>query len=296
MGNTESVLCFAAKQGLQFAKNYGILLKSRKMQCNKNQKRGMNVKKVGLCLLCLVLLCGFAACNTATGNEDNAPSSPPDADYVYDMTTYDYFAQIFHKDHEKPWQTMGRYTLGLTGLGTDVVVAMDNLTVVSVTAFGRTQEVNLSPFQEDVNADIDACDGAVVVRDTEDYCCTSWIITKDAVFNYTPNGDISTAVYVDDKGVLRYRTFWGEYDTSFNHWDTAPLDLCTSRTHFLEERGTVTLTPETAILHKEKTLVLSDVYDVDAMFAEAKRNGMYEAYDTVDALFAANMKRAEESQ
>ena len=170
---------------------------------------------------------------------------------------------------------------------------MDGLTTVAITAFGRTQEVNLSPFQGEVNAAIEACNGAVVIRDCEDYSCSSWILTKDAVFAYAPKGDISTSVRVDDNGVLCYRTFWGEYDTSFNQWDTAPLDLCTDRAHFLEERGTITLANGQAIFTKQSTKVLSDEYDVDALFAAAKRDGMYEAYNTVDELFAANKNKAE---
>ncbi len=249
------------------------------------------MKKVGLWLLCLVLLFGLAACDTTQGQDNNPPNPPLDVDYVYDMTTYEYFAWIFDENPDIPWEDNGTYTIGLKGLGTDVVVSMDNLTVVSITAFGRTQVVNLSPFQDEVNADIDACNGAVVIRDSEDYSCTSWILTPNAVFTYAPVGDISTTIYVDDNGVLRYRKFWGEYDTSFNQWDLAPLDLCTSRTHFLEERGTVTLTSEQATFNKEKTLVLSDLYDVDTLFNDAKRDGWYKEYDTVDALFAANKEK-----
>lgn len=251
------------------------------------------MKKVGLWLLCLVLLLGLTACDTAQSPEDNTTNPPINVDYVYDMTTYEHFAWIFDENPDIPWEDNGTYTIGLKGLGTDVVVKMDGLTVAAVTAFGRTQEVNLSPFQGEVNAAIEACDGAVVIRDCEDYSCTSWILTKDTVFTYRPNGDVSTSVHVDDNGVLCYRTFWGEYDTSFNQWDTAPLDLCTDRAHFLEERGTITLANGQASLIKKSTKVLSDEYDVDALFAEAKQGGMYEAYDTVDELFAANKNKAE---
>ena len=49
-----------------------------------------------------------------------------------------------------------------------------------------------------------------------------------------------------------------------------------------------------AILTPEITFTLSDEYDLDAMFAEAKANGAFEEYETVDALLAANQARANE--
>ena len=45
--------------------------------------------------------------------------------------------------------------------------------------------------------------------------------------------------------------------------------------------GEVVLTPE-------KTVTLADAHDLDALFAEAKANGVFAEYETVDALLAAN--------
>ena len=44
----------------------------------------------------------------------------------------------------------------------------------------------------------------------------------------------------------------------------------------------------------ENTVTVSDEYDLDAMFAEAKASGMFEGYETVDALLAANLSGANE--
>ena len=48
------------------------------------------------------------------------------------------------------------------------------------------------------------------------------------------------------------------------------------------------------ILTVEKTVVVSDEYDLDALFAQAQADGYYEDYETADEVLAAN--RAESSE
>ena len=150
------------------------------------------MKKVVLLFLCLVLLCGLFACDRSKGSDVTFPNT----DYVYDMTVYEHFSSVFDENSEIYQGNKGAYTIGLTGLGTDVTVAMDGKTVVSISAYGHTQELNLLPFQDQVNAAIEASDGAVVIHDMGDYSCTSWILTEYDVFIYEPIGDISTEICV----------------------------------------------------------------------------------------------------
>ena len=41
----------------------------------------------------------------------------------------------------------------------------------------------------------------------------------------------------------------------------------------------------------EETVLLSDHFDLDAVFAEAKAEGWFEEYETMDELFEANMQQ-----
>ena len=213
-------------------------------------------------------------------------------DLSYDMNDYSRFSLIFAEKSPQWWEEMGSYTLLLNGFKTPVIVEMDGMTVVSVSAYGQTKNVNLSPYRGDINAEIQESGQAILINDCEDYSGNTWIITPDQCFEFHPQGDISTQVYISDDGRLRYRRYWGEYDTSFAQWDTAPLDLCTSRDQFLYEIGTARITQSEVALTADVTVTVSDLYDLDAMFAIAKAEGMYPEYNFVDELLAANKQAA----
>lgn len=261
------------------------------------------MKQLGLifCVMGMLLLCacGDHAPEKTTGTTTRPTSAPtqptstpaqPDAAYdlAYDMAKYDHFADIFCEKTPQEWEEMGSYTILLNGFETPVTVQMEGMKVVSVSAYGQTKNVNLSPYQGDINAEIQESGQAILINDCEDYSGNTWIITPDQCFEFHPQGDISTQVYISDDGRLRYRRYWGEYDTSFEQWDTAPLDLCTSRNQFLYEIGTARITQSEVALTADVTVTVSDLYDLDAMFAIAKAEGMYKEFDSVDALFAAN--------
>ena len=116
-------------------------------------------------------------------------------------------------------------------------------------------------------------------------------MTKDKVYAVLPEGDISTRVFAKEDGSLGYRRYWGEYVTTFDQTDTAPLDLCKGRDHFLYEVGSAQILDGRLILAPEKTVTVWDEYDVDALFEQAKENGMYAEYDNVDELFRANANK-----
>lgn len=120
---------------------------------------------------------------------------------------------------------------------TPVTVDMDGLRVASVSAYGFIKTLDLYEFQGEVNAEIDSYGNAVLVNDCEDYAGNTWIFTPTRCFEFHPVGEISTQIYVDENGMFCYRRYLGHYYTSFNQWDTAPLDICTSREDFVFETG-----------------------------------------------------------
>lgn len=244
------------------------------------------MKRWLLLLAAIGVFLGLTAC--AVTPED--PSSEPNYDLAYDMGQYSFFSEIFDEKAAEEWDAMGNYSILLNGLSTPVLVDMNGKDVQSVRAYGQTADLGADGglFQDGCPVEIRSVQGAVVVNISWDYSGKTFILTEDRCYLFEPEGDISTQIFVQTDGTLSYRRYWGEYVTSFEQWDTAPLDLCTGRDHFLYETGCAEIVNGDVILTPERTVTLSDEYDIDALFAEAKASGQYEAYETADDLFAAS--------
>ena len=240
------------------------------------------MKRYLFALLCVLVLLTSAAC---------APKSEGDSyDLSYDMAHYDFFAEIFEEKSPEDWAAKGQYTILLNGLHTPVFVDMDGMDVLSVRAYGQTVSLGTDGclFQDVTPVNIASTADAVVVNISWDYDGKTIILTKNQCHTFQPQGSISTQIFVEADGSLRYYRYWGEYVTSFNQWEYAPLDLCTNRDQFLYEKGKAALVDGEFVLTPAQTVTVSDEYDLDALFAEAKAAGQYEEYETVEECLAAN--------
>ena len=232
------------------------------------------------------------ACGMFTGYETvdelfeaNRGEKEP-VELVFDMNDYKSFGYIFDEKTDEEWNSMGRYTIRLEGLSTPVTLEMDGQLVLSVSAYDQTKIVNIGPYQTYIPASFSCTDNAIIVNETLDYCGSTWILTAGGCYEFHPEGSFSTQVYVSKDGTMQYSRYWGEYVTTFNQ--TSPLMVCTSRDQFLYETGRAEIVDGEVVLTVEETVVLSDLYDPDAMFAEAKAYGMFTEYETLDELFEAN--------
>lgn len=241
-----------------------------------------------LALMIAMMLLGLMACGSAP--ESDIPEEA--YDLAYDMTDYDHFAEIFDAKPMDEWAALGEYTILLQGLHTPVLVDMNGMDVLAVSAYGYTEHVQIGLYQGETPMEIQSAGNAILVNETRDYDGSTWILTEAGCHEFHPEGDISTQIFADDDGAMQYHRYWGEYVTSFEQWDTAPLELCTSRDQFLYETGHAELRNGEVVLTSEKTVTVSDEYDLDAMFADAKASGMFEEYETADALLAANQAGA----
>lgn len=248
------------------------------------------MKRWILVLISVVMILGLTAC--ASAPEATVPGDA--GDLAFDMTKYDHFAEIFQEKSSDEWAALGEYTILLNGLHTPVLVDMKGMDVLSVRAFDQNAALGEAGavFQEDTPVDIRSAEHAVVVNISRDYDGETVILTEGQCYRFQREGAISTQVFVQEDGTLTYHRYWGEYVTSFEQWDTAPLELCTSRDQFLYETGRAEIRSGEVVLTPEKTVTVSDEYDLDALFADAKASGMFEDYETVDALLAANQANA----
>ena len=241
----------------------------------------------------VILLLQLSACGSAP--EVHAPDIA--YDLSCDMREVDHFADIFDEKSADEWDAMGMYTILLEGLHTSVLADMHGRDVLAVHAYGQTVELGTDGglFEDCSPVEIRSIEGAVLVNLTWNYDGKTLLLTKDNCYTFQPEGAISTQIFAQEDGTLTYRRYWGEYETSFAQWDTAPLELCTSRNQFLYETGSAEILNGEVVLTAEETITASDLYDLDAMFAEAKALGQYPEYETADDLFAANQARSNAS-
>ena len=244
-------------------------------------------------LLCVMLVPALAAC--ASAPEAAVPTSPAyDYDLAYDMADYDCFADIFQEKPVEEWDTMGAYTMLLNGLNTPVLVNMNGTDALSVSAHGQTVELGDAGLASDYHDGfspvwyIDSTEDAVVIRvsggeTSED----SIVITKDRCHTFQPENGYFTSIFVGDDGALAYRRTWNRL-SDFEQMGFEALATCAGRDEPLYETGRVEIAGDDLALTPEKTVVLSEMYDLDALFAEGKEAGAFAEYDSLDSLLAAN--------
>lgn len=249
------------------------------------------MKRWILALIAFALLLGLTAC--ASVPEDEVPAQT--CDLEYDMGEYSFFADIFDQKPMDEWEAMGQYTVLLKGLHTPVVLEMDGLIVKTLRAYGQTLRLDQDAYQGYVGVEIEAAEDVLVIYQIDDYERSCWLLTEEKCYELHPKDGYSTTVHVRDDGTLGYHKSWGEYDTTFNQEEYAPLYYCTSRDDVLYQNGSAEIANGQLVLTPEKTVTADDEYDLEALFAEAKADGYagehFSRFETVDQALAANVNR-----
>lgn len=247
-------------------------------------------------LMSIMIVLGSTACASP---KEPAVSTPEEIyDLVYDMQSYDFFSEIFDEKSLDEWNSMGRYTMLLQGLHTPVVVDMDGTDVLAISAYDQTVELGTEGLATDYDGGlspvyyIGSTQDAVVIRISGgEVLDSSILMTEERIFQQEYG--VNTNFYIRDDGTLEYHQTWND-PIVFEQMDYYALECYTSRDELLYETGHAEIVDGDLVLTAEKTVVLADEFDLDALFAEAKEAGKYEQYDSLDALFAANQARANE--
>ena len=249
------------------------------------------MKRWMIMLMCIMMLLGLTACASAP-DETRIPGET--CDLAYDMANYAFFSEIFEEKSMEEWTSMGRYTMLLNGLHTPVVVNMDGTDVLSIRAYGQTVELGEAGLADEYHEGfspvyyIGSTQDAVVIRvsggESSD---DSILITEDRYYDFLQETDCDTNFFVREDGTLEYSRTWNDPD-SYEQMGYQALESCTDRNEILYENGCAAITDGDLVLTAEETVVFSDVFDPEALFAEAKAAGAFEEYDSVDALLAAN--------
>ena len=244
------------------------------------------MKRRILALIGIVMMLALTAC--AAAPEADA------ADLVYDMNDYDFFWQVLEEKSPEEWESMGAYTVLLKGLDTPVTVHMDGTDVLSVDAFGQTAELGESGLANEYHDgyspvyDIRSTKDAVVIRVSGgEFSEDSILITRDGCHTFEPENGYYTSIFPGEDGTLDYSRTW-ERMNDFEQMGYEALATCTGRDEPIGETGSVEIVGGEVVLTPEVIVTVSDGYDLDALFAEGKEAGAFEAYETLDDLLAAN--------
>ena len=236
-------------------------------------------------LIGIVMMLALTACAAGPGDS---------YDVTCDMNDYDSFAQVFQQKSLEEWESMGRYTMLLKGMPTPVVVHMDGTDVLSVDVFGQSVELGESGLANEYNDGFSPVDNisstkdAVVIRVSGgEFSEDSILITKDGCHTFRPENGYYTSIFPGEDGTLDYSRTW-ERMNDFEQMGFEALAICTGRDEPIGETGSVEIVGGEVVLTPEVTVTVSDEYDLDALFAEGKEAGAFEAYETLDDLLAAN--------
>lgn len=242
----------------------------------------------------IALMAALMLLLTACGTEPEATVPENSYDLTYDMGSYGWFSEIFEEKSTEEWDSMGRYTMLLNGLHTPVVVHMDGTDVLSVGAYEKTVELGEAGLADEYHEGlspvyyIGSTQDAVVIRvsggESSD---DSILITKDRIYTFRQETDCDTNFFVREDGTLEYCRIWKD-PSDLEEMGYYALEHCTDRNEILSETGSAKFEDGNLVLTAEETVVFSDVFDLDALFAEAQTEGVFEAYGSVDALLAAN--------
>ena len=240
------------------------------------------MQKITLLFLSVVLILMLIC--SCKDKEDKQPS-----EFSYRMDDFNSFNELLNRKELSSLKD--NYKITITGLKTPVVFEMEGKKVLSVTAYDKTAEVNIGTYNDYCPASIEAARDAVIIREDLDYQTKSWIIAKDKIYTLLPAGEISTKVYAKEDGSLGYFRYWKEYETSLKESDTALLELLGSRQQLLYEEGYLEIIDGRLLMTSQQTVRAEDEYDLDSLFEEAKKNGKYTEYNTLDELFKTNSQK-----
>lgn len=173
----------------------------------------------------------------------------------------------------------GRYTVDVLGLGTQVMLHMYGVTVEGVTAFGRTLEVYFDNDEGSMDISLTPY-GEGFIMGSFNY--EDLVILPEGSYAITVEDDKRIDLTVDENGQLRY---YMAASYVYFYEQSCILDFISNRYDFYDQVGTVEINDGALTLNSEKTTLVSDHFDLDAVFEESQGLGLYEEFDSLDAYF-----------
>lgn len=181
----------------------------------------------------------------------------------------------------------------IEGLITPVTFYLDGNTLMGYGVYGYYFDVEQEalPYTNltgNVTTDLYQYDESLVLNIWYYDAGYTLIMSPDGGWIHYPFEGRSLMVYRNDNGDMVCSQVATKFNAAINQWDTAPLDLATSRDDFFYATGTVIIDGNHVNYYLGQEVTISDVYNLDAMFTDAKSRGYYPEFDTLDQLLEQN--------
>lgn len=183
--------------------------------------------------------------------------------------------------------------LQLDGLCTPVVLELEGTQLRSITAYGITAQVdpaaeefaaiygNLSPAIYDHN-------GLVFLNIWHGDIGYSCVMCPDGTYMETfPDEEYSVMIYVNSDDRMVQSQFARKF-AGIDQWETGPIEMATGRDDFYYSIDAATWTQGKYSVTAMESYTISDCFELDEIFYNAKADGLYPAFDTLDELLASN--------
>ncbi|MBQ3215438.1 MAG: RHS repeat protein [Oscillospiraceae bacterium] len=187
------------------------------------------------------------------------------------------------------------YVVNISGLCTPVTVQMENMDVVHIEVYGHTISQRMYQFHDTSSLSIIQWEDAIILQYMEDVCLGSWIATSDQLIEHQfpiwheQDAEIHMDLYVDEQNQLRFIRYIPEYMTTLNQDELSAITLFDNRVAFVYDEGFATIGENNLELDVENWHPLQELYDLEAIFASAKEQGMFAEFDTLDDYFESKV-------
>lgn len=235
---------------------------------------------------------------TDTAPSDPAPTDPTgsvdDKPLIYNGERYASLYEIMEKLDEDGFLDVSTYTVEIGGLCAPVALHMAYSRLVSISAFDHTVYVDTEAWDYsflygNTTAYLYDYQDAIILNLWTDSIGYSCVMTSQGSSVDYPSGGTSRMVYVSEDGQLQWSKTSCKFNRPMQQRDIAPIDLATSRDEFYYAIGNASFEGGSVQYGEAVHYTISDVFDLDTAFADAKAQGQYAEFDTVDELLAYNL-------
>lgn len=214
----------------------------------------------------------------------------------YDYQEYGSFSAILQELEAAGYEDWGQYSLTINGLASPVVFEMIGAKVERITAFGRTKEVTGMVLSGD-----DGIFYAQMGQDTEAIWLNvvsgtlsnsqTWVFSKKMNVQYAPEDSMGVILYPSANGGVFFRRYGTRYANAMGEEGFDPLKWAVSRDEVCYDQGRVDIRFGELNLITDAGVTVAEIYDVDALFAAAKKEGRFPEYSTPEELLESNVVR-----
>lgn len=236
---------------------------------------------------------------TTQPTEETARPAEPEAakvkrELICEGKTYADFYDLMEALWEEARFEQEEHSLTIEGLSTPVTLFLNYDCLTAYSAWGYTFEVDpedqhhAGMFGMDDSGDLVEYQGIPILSGHANGGDYTVILFEEGPWIRSTEDDRSLVIYVDREDRLMAREYSTKFDPSIDHWDTAPIDLAVSRDEFYDAVGPCVIEGTDVQLMLTEVRTISDVADLDQIFADAKADGRYPQFHTVDQLLEWN--------